>query len=372
MQQAPVRIFLALRPNVPAGVLLGSAISTVVFASTPFLLPAIASEQGLSIGVVGLISTAQLGGFVLSAWGAGRFLRPRRRILVIAAVIGVLVNIVSAVTPVFALLVLARFLSGMAIGLIDWISWSEVFGNSERTGDVAVIGPLVGTIAAPVLATLVDARGSTWLFVALAVLHLVPLPFLRSTRLTAATRPRQQRHRPVPAAFVLLLCLGALTLGGSAVFVYAADIGLSANGMSALAVSLAFSLNAAASIPSARSRRPRVHSGVWVATTGVATLIVTIVHVPLVFLGAMALWGFAFWMGVPGAFNLLASRSRYPEERAGDAQAIMATGRVFGPLLGGVLYVNAPTWVLGAVGGGLVLIAGAVMLIVEHRTRALR
>jgi predicted MFS family arabinose efflux permease len=367
VQQTPVRILLALRPRVPAAVLLGSAISTVVFSATPFLLPAIAAEQDLNVGVVGLISTAQLGGFVLAAWGAGRFVRPRRRVLVIAAVIGVLVNVVSAVTPMFALLLVARFLSGIAIGLIDWIAWSEVFGNSDRTGDVAVIGPLVGTLSAPLLAVLIDARGSTWLFAALAALHVVPVLFLRTTHLDAAKRPRQERHRPTRGAAVLLACLGGLTLGGSAVFVYAAAIGLESVGMSALAVSLAFSLNALAAVPSARSRHRRRLSGAWVAVTGLMGVLITVWHVPPVFLVAMGVWGFAFWMAVPGAFVLLASRSRYPDERAGDAQAVMAFGRVLGPALGGLLYVNAPLVVLGLVGGGIVVVSGALMLYVEHR-----
>ena len=57
---------------------------------------------------------------------------------------------------------------------------------------------------------------------------------------------------------------------------------------------------------------------------------------PVVFSVALILWGFVFFMGIPAAFALLAARSNFPEERAGDAQAVMALGRVFGPLLGGV------------------------------------
>jgi predicted MFS family arabinose efflux permease len=54
----------------------------------------------------------------------------------------------------------------------------------------------------------------------------------------------------------------------------------------------------------------------------------------MVFVG-MAWWGFAFWMGVPGVLKMLAARSIEPDERAGDAQALMAFGRAGGPLLGG-------------------------------------
>ena len=102
--------------------------------------------------------------------------------------------------------------------------------------------------------------------------------------------------------------------------------------------------------------------------TGVAALLVATVHEPIVFWIALPIWGFAFWMGIPGVYSLLAERSNYPEERAGDAQAIMAGGRVIGPLMGGALYAwSAPA--LGIVGGGLMAVSGLVMVYVEWRIR---
>jgi DHA1 family inner membrane transport protein len=83
---------------------------------------------------------------------------------------------------------------------------------------------------------------------------------------------------------------------------------------------------------------------------------------------AMPLWGFAFWMGIPGAFSLLAERSAYPEERAGDAQSIMALGRVFGPLIGGILYEVDPA-LLGLVAGGAMIAAAVFLLYIEWRIR---
>lgn len=368
MQHTPARILFALRPDVPLALLLGSAISTVVFTATPFLLPAIAGERQMSVGLVGLISTAQLGGFVIAAWGAGRFLRPARRILVAAAVLGLVVNLVSALAPAFVVLLAARFLSGIAIGLIDWVSWSEVFGDPTRIGSIAVMGPLMGTVAAPLLAVLIDVRGSSQLFVVLGLLHLVPLVFVRRTAFRGAGREREPRHRPTRGAAVVLVCLGLMTLGGSSVFVYAGAIGLGENAMPAFAVSLAFSVNALAGVPSARFRGRRRLGGAWVLSTAVVVGTVAIVHVPAVFVVSMAFWGFAFWMGVPGAFNLLASRSRYPDERAGDAQAIMAFGRVLGPLLGGVMISVATVEALGVVAAALVALSGLGLVAVELRS----
>jgi len=100
--------------------------------------------------------------------------------------------------------------------------------------------------------------------------------------------------------------------------------------------------------------------------TGLMAVLVGSVHTPVAFWIALPLWGFSFWMGVPGAFSLLAERSRYPNERAGDAQAVMAAGRVVGPLVGGALYTISPS-VLGAVGGGVMAAAGFAMLYIEWR-----
>ena len=104
--------------------------------------------------------------------------------------------------------------------------------------------------------------------------------------------------------------------------------------------------------------------------TGLSAVLVAGVHEPIVFWVAMTCWGGAFWMGIPGAFSLLAERSRYPEERAGDAQAVMALGRVFGPLAGGLLVSNVSVEALALMGGGAMLVASLVLLYVEARIHA--
>ena len=163
MLQTPLRALATLRPNVPAVVLVASAVSTVVFSATPFLIPGIADVEGVPVGRVGLISTLQLGGFVVSSWGAGRILRPRRRVMVIAILLGLVANVASGLVG-FSLLLPLRFLAGISLGTVAWISWSEVFGDEDRSGDVAVVGPIVGSVAAPVIASVIDASGPEQLF----------------------------------------------------------------------------------------------------------------------------------------------------------------------------------------------------------------
>jgi len=366
MMLTPVRVIQTLRPNIPAGVFAATAVSTVVFSATPFLIPAIADDRGLDVGLVGIVSTAQLAGFVVASSGAPRLLRPRRRVMLVAIALGIVANLLSATSPWFTMLVATRFLSGLSLGLIAWIAWAEVFGDNERVGDVAIIGPIVGTVASPIVAMLVDRAGPDWLFVVLAGLYLVPAFFVRSMRLDAALRPRQRRHRPTRAALAILAVLGTLTLGGSATFVFAGAIGHDLVGLSALTVSLVFAANALAGLPSARFRGTRRLPGLWMGLTGLAAIAVGTVHAPAVFWIAMITWGFSFWMGVPGAFALLAERSNYPDERAGDAQAVMALGRVVGPLVGGVLYEISPT-ALGLGAGGVMIAAATVLVYVEWR-----
>ncbi|NNE11419.1 MAG: MFS transporter [Ilumatobacter sp.] len=366
MFQTPVRVVQTLRPNVAAGVLAATAVSTVVFSATPFLVRGVAVDQDVSVATVGLISTAQLAGFSLTTWAAGRYLRARRRMLVIGVLLGIAANLASGWAPWFSFLIGARVVSGVSLGLIAWISWAEVFGDDEKVGDIAVIGPLVGTVGSPVIAAVIDRSGPDALFYGLAALHVLPLFFIRNTRLEASTRQRQARHRPTRAAAAILVALGMITCGGSAVFVFAGVIGQDDVGLSALAVSLVFSANALASVPSARYRGTRKLPGFWMAVTGAAAIVVGAVHHPAAFWIALPCWGFSFWMGTPGAFSLLAERSKYPAERAGDAQSIMAAGRVIGPLIGGAAYAISPE-LLGVVGGGIMVAAAVLMLYVEWR-----
>ena len=147
-------------------------------------------------------------------------------------------------------------------------------------------------------------------------------------------------------------------------FVYAAAIGEELDGLSPLTVSLLFSANALASIPSARWTGRRGPAGIWFLMTALCALTIALSRSGLLFGAAMIGWGFVFFMGVPAAFTLLAARSNFPEERAGDAQAVMALGRVFGPLLGGALYAAGSTSTLG--------IAAAAVMAVGVRPAALR
>ncbi len=365
--QAPIRLLAAARPSVPAALLVAIASSTAVFAATPFLLPAVSDVYDVAISSAGWMSTAQLAGFVMASWVGGRFLRPVRSVFVVGTLIGVMANFGSAAAPTFEILTIMRFASGLSLGLAAWIAWQAAFGDTEKTGDVAVVGPIVGMVMSPLIAIVLESIGLRWLFVILAVITATPLLWTRQVPRTDRLRPHRTRHAPTRAARAILVALGSITLGGSSVFVYSAAIGKDLDGLSPLTVSLLFSGNALAGIPSARWTGRRGPAGIWFIATAMCALAIAASRSGVVFGAAIIGWGFVFFMGVPAAFNLLAERSSFPEERAGDAQAVMALGRVFGPIMGGTLLAAGSEVSLGFVAAGVMSFGGCLLLYVDRQ-----
>ncbi len=365
--QAPIGLLAAAKPSVPAALLVAIASSTAVFAATPFLLPAVSDEYDVAVSTAGWMSTAQLAGFVLASWVGGRFLRPVRSVFIIGTLIGVVANLGSAAAPTFETLAMMRFGSGLSLGFAAWIAWQAAFGDVGKTGDVAVVGPIVGMFMAPLIAVLLESIGPRWLFVILALITATPLIWARQVPRVDRLRPHRTRHAPTRAARAILIALGTITLGGSSVFVYSAAIGEDLDGLSPFTVSLLFSGNALAGIPSARWTGRRGPAGIWFIATAMCALAIAASRSSVVFGAAIVGWGFVFFMGVPAAFNLLAARSNFPEERAGDAQAVMALGRVFGPIMGGTLLAAGSEGTLGFVAAGVMSVGGCLLLYVDRQ-----
>lgn len=366
--QLPVRVSLLLHPSVSVGILLATGLGTLVFVSTPFLFPLIAEEYGIGLGLAAFIGTFQLGGFVLGSWGAGRKLRPRRNVFIATVVLAVVVNLVSALLPIYPLLIVLRFLSGISMGVISWFGWVQVFGDESRMGEIAVIGPIVGIITSPIIALVANSGGASGVYLMLGVVAVLPLLFARHAGVDDAPAPATERHKAVVVARVLLASLGLFTMGGSAVFMFAVVIGKERLGLSAGEVAWVFSFNAACSALSAGRTGRRGVPGPWLAIAGFSAIALATASSVVVFTLAAGVWGFAFWMGIPGVFKILAERSEYPQERAGDAQAVMAVGRVFGPLAGGLLIESAGIPTLGFLGGGLMITVGVLVFSIRNLT----
>ena len=330
---APIRLFFAVREKADAGLLAAAASVAALFSSTPFLIPAVAADFGVTIGRAGLMSTAQVGAFALTTFVAGRRLRTHRRYLVGGAAGSVAFNLLSIVIPWFWPLLVVRALAGAAAGLLVWLSWANAMKSSGAMRNVAAVGPLTVFVAAPIVSIIADRGGADAVFAFLA-LAFVPPALLRAS--FSGFRPTRRRMSPSRSNVVLVFALGLTTLAGSSLFIFAAAIGASI-GADPVIVAAAFSANALAGWFAARRSAGDRPDGRWVFLMAACAAAVAFTGSVPIFFVALTLWGFAFWMSTPQLLRAIAAWSLVPEERVGDAQSTMAVGRALGPAVASVL-----------------------------------
>jgi DHA1 family inner membrane transport protein len=359
---APTRLAYALRPKAPIGILAAAAAVQMLFGATPFLIPEVAARYGVSEGLAAGISVAQVSAFAIANLLMPRLLAPTGKLLKWSAFVLVVANALSALPDLFWLLVGFRMLAGLAAGTLTWVVWADAMRKPRALAGVASAGPVTALVSAPVLSVLAGL-GDRAVFVALGFAALPAFFVQVDTGVTerasgAVSRSRSNR--------VLLIALLLLTFFGSSLFVFVAISARETLGLTPLVASFAYSLNAASGLLGARLSSRHRRPGWWLLTLGPAVYLSAAGgHVWLVFLG-MAWWGFAFWMGVPGVLKMLAARSLEPDERAGDAQALMAFGRAAGPGLGGALADAGAFVTLAAVAGIGSSAAGALVIGVQE------
>ncbi len=365
---SPSRLVLSVRPRATPALLVAAASIALHFAATPFLLPAISERYGVALGTAGFISVAQVGGFTVANLVAGRRLRPRRAILVGSAVVGFVANAASAATVGFPFLLAMRAAAGVAAGMITWLAWTEAMRDVHSLRDVAGVGPLSAFIGSPVIAWMVTVGDERIVFAALALTSL-PAAFMRTT-FAGDALPARRRMSPSRSNVFLLVALGILTGAGSSLFIFAASIGQERVELAPVAVSLAFSLNAAAGLLATRRVARDGSAPIWLGLIAACASVVATSGNPIAFYAAMALWGFAFWMAVPLVLSHVAQWSLVPEERTGDAQAIMALGRVVGPAAGAALLGVGSFEAVGiGAASGLAVSAALVGAVDRYRVR---
>jgi DHA1 family inner membrane transport protein len=339
----PVRLFFALRSNPDPGVLGAVVAVAALFAATPFVIPAVAVDYDVTIGRSGLLSSAQVGGFALMAFVAGRRLRTSRTYLVVGSMAAFVLNMLSALAPNFTALLVLRILAGAAAGLLVWLAWSNAMRVSGALRNVAAAGPMTVLVSVPILAWIVTEFGSSGVYLTLAVISLVPALLPAEF---AGYRRERQRVSPSRSNVVLVIALGMGTMAGSALFVYGAAIGLS-TGLSPFAVSLGYSANALAGLIGARRPAKDRPGSVWIFGIALCAALVAFSDSPVWFLVGITLWGFCFWMATPTILRAIAAWSLAADERVGDAQSSMAVGRALGPAIGAVLVTDGSYVALG-------------------------
>ncbi|HET9259093.1 MAG TPA: MFS transporter [Acidimicrobiia bacterium] len=363
----PARLIQSVRPQASPGVMAGAAVVAATFAATPFLLPEISARLSIDIGLTGLLSTAQVGSFGLAAFFAGRLLRPRRRYHYGALGLVALATAGSVFAPNFPILLGTRVVAGLGMGTLTWIAWADATRFPRGMGDVAAVAPVTAAIASPLIAGIIQTGGFRWVFVSLSVLPLLatllPVDFGVLPRIGRRVSGSRSNRMLLTALFIL-------SVGGSSVFIFSGATAETVQGLSPVTISWALSLNAITGVIATRQQTRRGWAWFWILATATAALTIGTVASAALFFMAMALWGFAFWMAVPAVLRLLAERSLNPSERMGDAQASMAAGRVFGPLVGGFVLGAGSFAALSAVGALVMAVSAAVVGGVEaHRGR---
>jgi MFS family permease len=307
-----------------------TAAVTVLFTATPFLITPISERYGVSLGLAGAISIAQVGAFAVANFVLPRFVRPSGKILRYAAISLVVLNALSVFPDWFPVLVALRVGAGAAGGTMTWLAWSNAMKRKKSMSSIAATGPMTALVAAPALALISD-QGAGAVY---AVLALVAIP----AAIVLAPLSGKKRGRSVISGSksnrILLAALFGATFFGSSLYLNQTIVAREIHGMTAFAASIGFSLNALGGLIGARLSMKHRYPGWFLASIGLSALMTVFGPTPLFYV-AMAWWGFAFWMSVPGVLQMLVDRSLEPSERAGDGQGVMAVGRAFGPAMGG-------------------------------------
>jgi predicted MFS family arabinose efflux permease len=364
---SPTRLAYSLRVGAPPALFAGAVAVALMFGATPFLIPQVAARYGVSEGLAGGISVAQVGAFAVVNFVLPRFVPPSARLLRVCVGLLAAANLASAMSSAFWVLIAVRLVAGAAAGTLTWIAWSDAMRRPRSMASLAVAAPITALVAAPVLG-FVSEHGDRAVYALLAV-AVLPGLFLGAPAESFASETKR-RVSGSRSNRVLLAALMLLTLAGASLFVFEAVAARQAVGLGAGWSSFGFSLNAAGGLVGARLASRHRRPGVWLATAAPAAWLTVGGGSAFAFFAGMTWWGFAFWMGVPGVMQMLAERSLDSSERAGDAQGFMAFGRALGPAVGGT-FVNA-----GALDGlaltssvGLALSGFLVMGVQEGRDR---
>jgi MFS transporter, putative metabolite:H+ symporter len=102
-----------------------------------FILPSIIATFGISAAQAGLVGSLFFAGMLFGAWGFGALADRvgRRRVFLLTIALNALFALLSALAPSFGLLLVARFLTGLAVGgtlPVDYAIMAEYLPRRDR------------------------------------------------------------------------------------------------------------------------------------------------------------------------------------------------------------------------------------------------
>ncbi len=368
------------------------------------LLPQMAAELDVTEAQVGMLVTVFAGTVVVATAPLVHLTRavPRKTLLLVLLAVFAVANLLAALAPGYAVLVVARVLGGAAHGVF----WAVVSPYSARLVPperlasavaIATSGATLASIAGLPLGTLLGValgwRASfaviAGVVVVIGVIVALVLPPVKGT--AAASGPRERAFRDATFWPVIVVCVTVafVTLGHASFYTYIAPWVIDVAAFPAESVAgvlLLFGAAGALGVAVAgvlgdrfpRSLLPIMLLGVIGAVLGVAALAAaTASPSPVLVVALLVAWS-AFLGGVPIIFQarLLQTASEHLRD-IGSAWLTVAfnAGIGGGALVGGLVLEGAGLEFVPLVTAACLLVALAVVLVTTWRparSRALR
>ncbi|RKT68646.1 putative MFS family arabinose efflux permease [Saccharothrix variisporea] len=343
--------------RLPLGALLAlttAAFVTVLTEALPAgVLPAMSADLGVGESATGQLVTVYAIGTAVTAIPlvAATASWRRRRLLLVAVAGFAVANTVTAVSAVYAVTLGARFVAGVAAGVV----WALLAGYARRVAPVELAGKAIAVVMAGIplalslgipagtfLGQAVGWRAAFWVMTGIAVVLVgwivVAVPDFPGE---ASGRRQVVAALRMPGVVAVLVVTAAFVLGHNILYTYIATfLGAVGMGGSVDVVLLVFGVASIVSIwlvGASIDRRLR-------ALTVAATLLVAVAAAGLLFESpvavfvAVGLWGLG-WGGVPTLLQTAVAHAGGPA--ADTAQAMLVTlwnvAMAGGGVVGGVL-----------------------------------
>lgn len=359
------------------------------------LLPAIATELGVSLSQAGLLTSAFAVGMVIGApvmAASGRRLSPRWTMTGFLAVF-VVAHVVGAVTGSFVILILTRFVAALANAGFLAVALStvgQIVPAHRRARALAVIlaGTTLALIAGVPLGALVGEalgwRTTLWAIAIICVPALIAVVAATPTRPdppTVATAPTTLgaelsvlRRRPLQVVVVLAILVNGATF---CTFTYLAVIAAGPGGIGDRAVPALlalFGIGAFAGVTLAgqlgdRHWRPLIAIASPLLLIGWATLALAPTSPALLWVLAFTQGALSFTVGSALIARIMAEAETAPTMSGSFSTAALNIGAIIGPIAGGLALNLAGTRGIALTSA---IFVGLALLLWWYRTKAHR